>query len=203
MKRGVFLDRDGVINAMVYDPDHGIIDSPTNLNQFRLLPGAGEAIKGIKEMGFLAVVISNQPGIAKDKFSLEILQAIDKKMKEELAQFGAHLDKIYYCFHHPEAIKKEYRKNSSYRKPNPGLLLKAAEELKIDLTSSYMIGDGLTDVQAGKRAGCKTILLGRLKCDLCKMMEDLEAKPDLIASDLSEAVKLIEKVEGEQGEDIH
>ncbi len=203
MKRGIFLDRDGVINAVVYDPEHGIIDSPTNLGQFRLLPGAGRAIKRIKEMGFLAVVVSNQPGIAKDKFSLEMLQAIDKKMKEELAQDGARLDRIYYCLDHPEAVKKEYRKNSPCRKPNPGLLLKAAQELKIDLASSYMIGDGLIDVQAGKRAGCKTVLLGRLKCDLCKMMEDLDAKPDLIVSNLSQAVKLIEKLEGEQGEGIY
>jgi len=203
MKRGVFLDRDGVINAMVYDPEHGIIDSPTNVKQFRLLPRAGRAIKRIKEMGFLAVVVSNQPGIAKGKFSLKVLEAIDKEMKEELAQYGARLDRIYYCLHHPGAVKKEYRKNCPCRKPSPGLLLKAAEEFKIDLTSSYMIGDGLIDVQAGKRAGCKTILLGRLKCDLCKMMEDLDAKPDLIVSNLSQAVKLIEKLEGEQDEGIY
>jgi len=203
MKKAVFLDRDGVINAVVYNRDYGIIDSPINPEEFKLLPGVGRAIKRIKEMGFLAVVVSNQPGIAKSKFSLEILQAIDKKMNKELAEFGARLDRIYYCLHHPEAVKKEYRKNSPCRKPEPGLLLKAAQELKIDLASSYMIGDGLTDVQAGKRAGCKTILLGRLKCDLCKMMEDLEAKPDHIVSNLSQAVKLIEKLEGEQGEGIY
>jgi len=119
MKRGIFLDRDGVINAVVYDPEHGIIDSPTNVKQFGLLPGAGRAIKRIKEMGFLAVVVSNQPGIAKGKFSLEILQAIDKKMNKELAEFGARLDRTYYCLDHPEAVKKEYRKNSPCRKPNP------------------------------------------------------------------------------------
>ena len=117
-------------------------------------------------------------------------------MKEELAQYGARLDRIYYCLHHPEAIKKEYRKNCPCRKPNPGLLLKAAEELEISLNSSYMIGDGLTDIQAGERAGCKTVLLGRLKCDLCRLMEDLEIKPDLIASNLARAVELIEKLEG-------
>ena len=196
MKKAVFLDRDGVINAMVYNPDYGIVDSPTNPDEFKLLPGVGRAIKRIKEMGFLAVVVSNQPGIAKSKFSLKVLEAIDKKMKEELAQYGAHLDKIYYCLDHPEAVKKEYRKNSPCRKPNPGLLLKAAQEFKIDLASSYMIGDGLTDIQAGERAGCRTVLLGRLKCDLCRLMEDLEVKPDLIASNLARAVELIEKLEG-------
>ena len=203
MNRAVFLDRDGVINAMVYNPEHGIVDSPTNVDQFRLLPGAGEAIKGIKEMGFLAVVISNQPGIAKGKFSLEVLQAIDKKMNKEISELGTRLDGVYYCLDHPDAVNKEYRKNSPCRKPNPGLLLKAAEELEIDLASSYMVGDGLIDVQAGKRAGCKTILLGRVKCDLCRMMEDLDAKPDLIAFNLSQAVELIEKLEGEEGEGIH
>ena len=197
MNKAVFLDRDGVINAMVYNPEHGIVDSPTNPDQFKLLTGVGKAIKRIKEMGFLAVVVSNQPGIAKGKFTLKILEAIDKKMKEKLARCGARLDRIYYCLDHPETVKEEYRKNCPCRKPNPGLLLKAAEELKIDLVSSYMIGDGLTDVQAGKRAGCKTILLGRLKCDQCKIMEDLDAKPDLIASNLSQAVKLIENLEGE------
>jgi len=196
MKKAVFLDRDGVINAMVYNPDYGIVDSPINPEEFKLLPGVGKAIKRIEEMGFLTLVISNQPGIAKGKLSLKVLEAIDKKMKEELAEFGARLDRIYYCLHHPEAIKKEYRKNCPCRKPNPGLLLKAAEELQISLNSSYMIGDGLTDIQAGERAGCKTILLGRLKCDLCRLMEDLEVKPDLIASNLARAVKLIEKLEG-------
>lgn len=203
MNRAVFFDRDGVINAMVYDLEHGIVDSPTNVDQFRLLPGAGEAIKRIKEMGFLTVVVSNQPGIGKGKFSLEILQAIEKKMNEELARCGAGLDRIYYCLDHPEAVKEEYRKNSPCRKPNPGLLLKAVEELKINLAFSYMIGDGLTDVQAGNRAGCRTIFLGRPKCDLCRMMEDLDAKPDHIVSNLSQAVKLIEKLEGEQGEGIY
>ncbi len=197
MNKAVFLDRDGTVNAMVYNRDYGTVDSPANPDEFELLPGVSEAIKRINEMGFLALVISNQPGIAKGKFTLKILETIDKKMKKELAQYSAHLDKIYYCLDHPEAIIKEYRKNSPYRKPEPGLLLKAAEEFKIDLASSYMIGDGLTDVQAGKRAGCKTILLGRLKCDLCKLMQDLKAKPGFIVPDLAKAVKLIEKLEGE------
>ena len=196
MNKAVFLDRDGTVNAMVYNADYGTVDSPINPDEFKLLPGVGKAIRRINEMGFLALVISNQPGIAKGKFTLKILKTIDKKMKKELAQYSAHLDKIYYCLDHPEAIIKEYRKNSPYRKPEPGLLLKAAEEFKINLTSSYMIGDGLTDVQAGKKAGCKTILLGRLKCNLCKLMEDLKVKPDFIVSDLAEAVKLIERLEG-------
>jgi len=197
MNKAVFLDRDGVINAMVYHPDYGIIDSPNNPDEFKLLPGVGEAVKRINEMGFLALVVSNQPGVGKGKFTLKILETVDKKMKEKLAQYGAHLDKIYYCLDHPEAVIKEYKKNSPYRKPEPGLLLKAAEEFKIDLSSSYMIGDGLTDVQAGKRAGCKTIFLGREKCDVCKLMQDLQVKPNFIVPNLPEAVKLIGKLEGE------
>ena len=195
MNKAVFLDRDGVINAMVYNTDYGIIDSPANPGEFKLLPGVGKAIKCINVMGFLTIVISNQPGIAKGKFTHKILETIDKKMKEELAKYGVGLDKVYYCFDHPEAVILEYRKNSPYRKPEPGLLLKAAEEFKIDFASSFMIGDGLVDVQTGKRAGCKTILLGRLKCDLCKLMEDLKTKPSFIVPNLAEAVKLIEKLE--------
>ncbi len=104
MNKAVFLDRDGTVNAMVYNPDHGLVDSPANPDEFKLLPGVGKAIGRINEMGFLTLVISNQPGIAKGKFTLEILEAIDKKMRDELAQCGAHLDKIYYCLDHPEAI---------------------------------------------------------------------------------------------------
>lgn len=195
LRKAVFLDRDGVINALVYDQDQGLLDSPSNIEQFRLLPNVGEAIRLINEMGLLALVVSNQPGVAKGKFTTEILEAMNKKLEAELASFGAHLDGIYYCLHHPEAIVEEYRENCNCRKPKPGLILRGGNEFQVSLKHSYMIGDGLTDVQAGKAAAVHTILLGKPKCELCKLMDEFDAKPDFIVPDLLEAVKLIQRLE--------
>ena len=191
----VFLDRDGVINRMVYNSEFGLVDSPQNPDEFELLPGAGEAIRLLNERGLPAIVVSNQPGIAKGKFSPSILKAIDTKMQAELGQASAHLDGVYYCLHHPDAIIDEYRVECDCRKPRPGLLLKASKDFQVDPKRSYMIGDGLTDIQAGRAVGCRTILIGRLKCDVCELMDDLDARPELICSNLLEAVQLIEQLE--------
>ncbi len=195
MRRAIFLDRDGVINAMVYNKEHGFVDSPSNPEELQLLPGAGEAVKLINEMGFLALVASNQPGVAKGKLTLKLLNAITQKMKDELSTYDVHLDGIYYCLHHPDAILPEYRTNCSCRKPKPGLLLKGGKEFDIDPKNSYLIGDGLTDIQAGESIGCKTVLLGKLKCDFCRLMNEFQVKPDFIAPTLLEAVRLIERLE--------
>lgn len=196
MNRAVFLDRDGVINAMVYDQE-GILDSPYDPEQFELLPGVGEGVRKINEMGLLVILISNQPGVAKGKCTLQILEAIAQKMEANLAALGARLDASYYCLHHPQAIIEEYRINCNCRKPKPGLLLKAAEELAIDLKSSYMIGDKPTDVQAGQAAGCKTILLDRHH--LLGPKDKLDPEPDFIAADLLETVRHIYEQEAESG----
>jgi D-glycero-D-manno-heptose 1,7-bisphosphate phosphatase len=189
------MDRDGVINEMIYHQEMGIIDSPFIVEQFRLLPQVAEAISLVNQMGFKAVVVSNQPGIARGNFSQETLARIDAKMKGELAAGGAFLDAIYYCRHHPQGSNGNYRRECDCRKPKPGLLLQAAREGDIDLTKSFMIGDGLTDIQAGHSAGCKTILLGRMKCELCRLMQDKDINPDLIVPNLLEAVKRIQEGE--------
>ena len=198
MTKAVFLDRDGVINKIVYSSEFGIVDSPKNPAEFDLFDGVGEAVKFFKEIGFLVIIVSNQPGVAKGKMSLELLEEITKKMKRELAQKGAYLDGVYYCLHHPDSSQvkiKKYLKNCNCRKPKPGLLLKAAKELDIDLTKSYIVGDGLTDIQAGRQAGCRTIFLGNLKCEICREMAKQKIKPDYIVSDLSSAARIIQKVE--------
>lgn len=189
--RAVFLDRDGSINSMVYNPNFGLVDSPRSPEEFRLLPGVAEAIRLINEMGLLAVVVSNQPGIAKGRCTPKTLKAITQKMHRELAQAGAHLDAAYYCLHHPEALWEEYRVTCNCRKPKPGLLQKAAEELGIDLKASYMIGDGLTDILAGKAVRCTTVFLGNYKCEICNVMDELDARPDFLAPNLLEAVRPI------------
>ncbi len=193
LQPAVFLDRDGVVNAMWLDPEHGTIDSPANPEQFRLLPEVGSAIRQLRERGWLTVVISNQPGIAKGKFSPRLLEAMTQKMHDELAATGARVDGVYYCLHHPEAIVPEYRQACECRKPQPGLLKCAAQERGIDLGRSYMIGDGINDIKAGQAAGCRTIWIGNVKCDQCQLQDRQQAKPDGIAKDLWAAVELIDR----------
>ena len=197
MKKAVFLDRDGVINEMVYNPEFGTVDSPLNPKEFKLIEGIAKAIKLFKKIGFLIIVVSNQPAVAKGKMSLELLEKIEKKMKRELAEERAHLDGIYYCLHHPDASQvkvKKYLKNCDCRKPKSGLLLKAAKDLGLNLKKSFMIGDGLTDIEAGGRAGCKTIFLGNLKNYYYEAMGKRKIRPDFIAKNFSEAAKIIKKV---------
>lgn len=194
--RAVFLDRDGTINAMVYYADHGLVESPATPDEFHLLPGAGDAIRMINEAGLLAVVVSNQPGIAKGRFTSGHLDAVTQKMHQELARFGARIDAIFYCLHHPEAALEELRVACDCRKPKEGLLLKAARSLEIDLKRSYLVGDGITDIQAGVTAGCRTVWLGRRRCDVCEVMEREGARSDYSAGSLLEAVELILMGEG-------
>jgi D,D-heptose 1,7-bisphosphate phosphatase len=191
----VFLDRDGVINQLVFFPEFGLIDSPMNPAQFKLIPGAAEAIRTFNELGLKVVVVSNQPGIAKGKMTEQLFDSIRRKMKIQLDKEGAHVDAEYYCLHHPNAKLPEFKATCNCRKPKPGLILKAITELGLDRNRCYMIGDGLTDVKAGNSAGCKSILIGDFKCDVCRQMEVMAVKPQFIASNLLEASKLIKKKE--------
>ncbi len=193
MNKAVFLDRDGVINELIYYPEHGIVDSPFTPEQFKLFPWAGRSIKKLSKEGYKVIIVSNQPGIAKGYLSRDGFERIREKMITELEAQGAFLNGEYYCFHHPEAKVKGLKAKCKCRKPEPGLLLKATEELDINLSLSWMIGDGLTDITAGKGVGCRTILLGRMKCELCFLMDELHARPDFVAKTLIEAVKLIVK----------
>jgi D-glycero-D-manno-heptose 1,7-bisphosphate phosphatase len=189
--RAVFLDRDGVINELVYHQEQEVIDSPFTVNQFKLLPGVPEAIKLIHQAGYLAVLVSNQPGIAKEHMTQETFSKIKHQMKTELSTFGAGLDAEYYCLHHPDAVVKQYKVKCDCRKPQSGLILKAAQEMDIDLQQSWLIGDNLSDIQAGKSGGCKTILLGKMKCEICHLMDEKNARPDKICDNLLEAIRVV------------
>ena len=189
--KAVFSDRDGVVNELIYHKEMGVIDSPFTVEQYKLLPDVGKAINIFHELGFKVIIVSNQPGMAKDSFSREAFENIRKKMNIELKKQGAFVDAEYYCFHHPEAKIEQYKKICDCRKPKPGMILTAAKEHNIDLSQSWMIGDGITDIQAGQKAGCKTILIGRMKCDLCKIMENEEVKPDYIVPNLYKAALII------------
>ena len=189
--RAVFLDRDGVINDLVYYQERGIIDTPFTLDQFQLLPGVGEAIRELRELRYKVILVSNQPGIAKNHMSWETFEDIRYKMKEELAYEQAYIDKEYYCFHHPESQVPSLRIECDCRKPKSGMLLQAAKDYGLDLNQCWMTGDNITDIQTGISAGCMTIFLGRAKCEFCKLMDEKDAQPDMICRDLKEASQKI------------
>src|SRR5215216_2408298 len=194
-RRAVFIDRDGVINQMYFHPEFGTVDSPANPDQFELLPGVGESIAGLNRTGLLVIVVSNQPGIAKKKFTPRLLEAMESKMVAEIETAGGKLDAVYNCLHHPEATLAEYRMRCDCRKPEPGLLTRAARLWNIDLARSYMIGDGVTDIVAGRRAGATTLFVSSRKCYNCDSLVNHKAWPDYIVSDLGEAVGVIERLE--------
>jgi histidinol-phosphate phosphatase family protein len=189
--KAVFLDRDGVINELVYHQEQGVIDSPFSVEQFRLLSGVGRGINEFHEMGYKVIVVSNQPGIAKGHLSWETFGQIREKMRQDLDREGAFVDREYYCFHHPEARIENLRSDCDCRKPKPGMLLQAVKDMDIDLSWSWLIGDNLTDIKAGKEAGCRAILLGRMKCEFCRLMDEDGARPDIICANLLEAVERI------------
>jgi D-glycero-D-manno-heptose 1,7-bisphosphate phosphatase len=194
-KKAIFVDRDGVINEIVYHSEMGIIDSPFTVEQFKLLPSVGKAINKFHKLGFLVILISNQPGMAKNQYSIDVFEKIKEKMKKELEKDDAKFDAEYYCFHHPDAKNKKYKKVCNCRKPKPGMILQATKDYDIDITKSWMIGDGINDIQAGQGAGCKTILIGNMKCDLCKIMEKEGVKPNFIVPNLYKAFLIIERDE--------
>ena len=189
--KGVLLDRDGVINALVYHEDAGVIDAPFTRSQFKLLPRVPKAIRLLNELGFNVAIVSNQPGIAKGHLKPEILKAFERMMLSQIRAEGGHVDRIYYCLHHPEAKVHKLRQCCRCRKPEIGLLEQAAADLRVSLEECYMIGDGIPDLVAGSRAGCKTIFVGRWKCEICQFTETADAHPDFVAKDLWEAVQFI------------
>lgn len=173
-QKAVFLDRDGVINKYV-----GFL---RNIDDFELLDGVSKAIRKINESGYLAIVVTNQPVIARGEVSFAELTEIHNKMETLLGEDGAYLDAIYFCPHHPDkgfdGEIPELKFDCDCRKPKPGMLIKAAKEFNIDLTKSWMVGDSDSDIMAGKNAGCSTVLIG-------------ESDENMCASNLLEAVDYI------------
>ncbi len=192
--RAALIDRDGVINEMVYYPDPGIVDSPFTPRQFVLAEGVGQALRTMRAAGYKLVLVSNQPSMAKKHMTMAAFRKIQAKMRRLLAAEGVSLDAEYYCFHHPQARVAAYKADCACRKPKPGMLLDAARDLGLDLGRSVMIGDGLYDVLAGKRAGCKTILVATLNGTLSQKMDELGAHPDLIARNVAEAADIVKKM---------
>ena len=156
LQKAIFLDRDGTINKYI-----GFL---RNIEEFELLPGVVEAIKMINNSGYLCIVITNQPVVARGEVTVEELNEIHNKMETELGKHGAYIDALYYCPHHPhkgyEGEIADLKIDCNCRKPKPGMLLQAEADFHIDLSKSWMVGDGENDVLAGKAAGCQTSLIG-------------------------------------------
>lgn len=155
-QKAIFLDRDGTINKHV-----GFL---RNADEFELADGAAEAIRLINSSGYLAVVVTNQPVVARGEVTVDELRTIHNRMETELGEQGAYIDALYYCPHHPHkgypGEVPELKRECDCRKPKPGMLFAASADFNIDLSASWMIGDGENDVGAGKAAGCGTVKIG-------------------------------------------
>ncbi len=182
MNKAVFLDRDGVITQ---EPPH----YAHRLDQLALIPKSGDAIRLLNESGFMVVIVSNQAGIAHGYYREEDAVSFNQALGEKLLEAGARIDAVYYCPHHPEAKIMNYRVDCDCRKPRPGMLTKAAKELGVDMESSFMVGDKLSDIEAGEMAECKTVLV---KTGYgAEQLKSYGIECSYIADDLFDAVEYI------------
>ncbi len=179
--RAVFLDKDGTL----------IEDVPYNVNPERIVlaKGAAEGLRELHRAGYALVVVSNQSGVARGYFDKEALRRVEARLRELLAATGVPLAGFYYCPHHPEGTIPRYARACACRKPAPGLILKAAREHQIELAQSWMIGDILDDVEAGRRAGCKTILLDNGHETEWQLTPGRQ--PHFAGADLSQAAQIV------------
>ena len=182
MNRAVFLDRDGVITQ---EPPH----YAHKISQLALINGAADGIRRLNENGYMVVVVSNQSGIGRGYYGVEAAERYNEALIQKLSEAGARLDAVYYCPHYPEATVEKYRVDCDCRKPKPGMLKTAEKALELDLAQSYMVGDKSIDIEAGKRAGCRTILVktGYGSEELKRNHVDC----DYIAEDLDDAARHI------------
>jgi D,D-heptose 1,7-bisphosphate phosphatase len=179
--KAIFLDRD---DTLIEDP--GYINSP---DQVKLLPYAASSLVELKQMGYKLIVVTNQSGIARGIVKEEALTQIHHQLKTLLGKEGAYLDDIYFCPYHPNGAIPKYCKESDLRKPNPGMILKAADDHDIDLAQSWMVGNSYRDITAGLRAGCRTILINSSVKPSYKKIGDPD--PDKKAVNIREVVNII------------
>ncbi|MEO6392793.1 MAG: D-glycero-beta-D-manno-heptose 1,7-bisphosphate 7-phosphatase [Pyrinomonadaceae bacterium] len=183
--RAVFLDRDGTISEEV-----GYLDDPS---RFRLLPGSPAAIQLLNENGWKVVVVTNQSGVARGFFAEEMVVQVNELMRSKLAAAGARLDGVYYCPHHPTSGAAPYVSDCDCRKPKPGLLFQAAQELDIDLSASWMVGDRYGDVAVAPAAGVRSalVLTGYGRDEWEALGRVWKHEPELVAEDLLEVARKI------------
>ncbi|HDU8582179.1 TPA: D-glycero-beta-D-manno-heptose 1,7-bisphosphate 7-phosphatase [Morganella morganii] len=180
----VFLDRDGTINV-----DTGYLHE---IDDFQFIENAIEAMQAIKQMGYALIIVTNQSGIARGMFTEDQFMHLTEWMDWSLADRGVDLDGIYYCPHHPEGIVEEFRQECNCRKPAPGMLLDAQKFLKIDMSNSYMVGDKLDDMLAGRAAEVGTTVLVRTGKPVT---EDAEAAADIVINSIADLPALLKPVQ--------
>ena len=182
-EKAVFLDRD---NTIIEDP--GYLTDP---DAVKLMPGADLALKSLAQAGYKLVVVTNQSGVARGMLTEETLDEIHAEMRRRLAAASVHLDGVYYCPYHPEGTVEEYARESDLRNPRPGMLIKAAGQLGIDLSGSWMIGDAPRDVEAGQRAGCRTIRIRARVGHAGEPEEDEPVQADFTVRNVVDAVRVV------------
>ncbi len=185
MKAAVFLDRDGTLNEEVGYINH--------IDRFRLFPWSAAAVKKLNQAGIPVVLMTNQSGVARGYFPESLVQEIHSSLKEELGRCGAHLDGIYYCPHHPDGKVPAYRESCDCRKPSPGMMQRAARDLDLDLSASFVVSDRYQDISMGLRAGARGVLLltGYGKGEHLYHKDTWPRQPDHIAATLLDAVDWI------------
>ena len=182
-RAAVFLDRDGTVVR-----DVNYLRSP---GQLRLLPRAGAAIRRLNENGFAVVITTNQSGVARGLLTEADLAEIHSLLERRLASYEAHIDAIYYCPHHPEVGAPRYRRRCRCRKPAPGMLLRAARDLGLALERSFAVGDTPRDIEAGRRAGCRTVLIDTGRTGTGARSSESTSGADHVASDLVDAASWV------------
>jgi histidinol-phosphate phosphatase family protein len=197
LKPAIFLDRDGTLNEFVFNENTEEIDSPFSADQLRLIDGTIAALKIFQSMGYLLIVVTNQPASAKGKVKYNNLYEVNHRLKSMLSKENISIDDILICPHHPETFSsskyKFLNKICNCRKPKPGLIKKTLEKFLVDTDRSFMIGDSYVDILSGNAAGLKTVFLGSLKCDSCKVLGDI--KPDFIVKNLLEFAIHLQKTD--------
>lgn len=183
----LFLDRDGLLNELVFYPDSSEWESPRVPADLVLIPGVLEALQGFHLAGWPMVLISNQPSHAKGKASLGSLQAVHQKLASLLLEGGIHLEAVKYCFHHPQGSHPDYSGGCICRKPSPFMVQEAARACGFELELSWMIGDQDTDISCGQSAGCRTILI---PCEASASKRG-NIQPDFTCSSLGQARQII------------
>jgi D-glycero-D-manno-heptose 1,7-bisphosphate phosphatase len=184
-RQAVFIDRDGTISEEVGYVNH--------VSRYSVFPFAAEAVRALNEAGWLAVLITNQAGVARGYFKEELIGQVHGLLAAELERGGARLDAVYYCPHHPSVGEPPYRFDCDCRKPRPGLILRAAEELGLDPARCWMVGDRHSDVELGRNAGVRSafVLTGYGRGELEHQSHAWKHQPDLVAENLLEAVRKI------------
>lgn len=188
MTPAVYLDRDGVLTVLVPDESTGMLESPLHPEDVELLPRVAQAARALARAGFVLVGVTNQPAAAKQTVTVDVLETVQTRVVELLAAQGVEFDAWRICLHHPQGTDPVFGRACECRKPAPGMLLSAAEELGIDLAGSWMVGDTDADVLAGRAAGCKTLLIENAQS---AHKRSGSVAPDRCAPDLVQAVSVL------------